>query len=111
MATEKLVQTSFVNGQYDREVQSKERSDFIGQGLAKALNVVSSEKGELRKRLGTKHLLDLQNATVLIPFRMNDEDDAIIAVDASETDNVKGYRYVGGNYRGRCKRNRQCQGL
>ena len=50
MATEKLVQTSFVNGQYDREVQSKERSDFIGQGLAKALNVVSSEKGELRKR-------------------------------------------------------------
>ena len=96
MATEKLVQTSFVNGQYDREVQSKERSDFIGQGLAKALNVVSSEKGELRKRLGTKHLLDLQNATVLIPFRMNDEDDAIIAVDASETDNVKGYRYVGG---------------
>ncbi len=96
MATEKLVQTSFVNGQYDREVQSKERSDFIGQGLAKALNVVSSEKGELRKRLGTKHLLDLEKATVLIPFRMNDEDDAIIAVDASETDNVRGYRYVGG---------------
>lgn len=96
MSTEKLVQNSFVNGQYDREVQSKERTDFIGQGLAKALNVVSSEKGELRKRLGTKHLLDLSSATVLVPFRMNDENDAIITIDASGSNNVKGYKYVDG---------------
>lgn len=96
MATEKLVQTSFVNGQYDREVQSKERSDFIGQGLAKALNVVSGEKGELRKRLGTKHLLDLSAPTVLIPFRRSNEDDVIITVDGSGSNNVKGYKYVNG---------------
>ena len=96
MATEKLVQNSFVNGQYDREVQSKERSDFIGQGLAKALNVVSGEKGELRKRLGTKHLLDLSSATVLVPFRIDNEDDAIITIDASGSNNVKGYKYING---------------
>ena len=96
MATEKLVQNSFVNGQYDREVQSKERSDFIGQGLAKALNVVSGEKGELRKRLGTKHLLDLSGPTVLIPFRLPDENDAIIAINSDSSDNVKGYNYVDG---------------
>lgn len=96
MATEKLVQNSFVNGQYDREVQSKERSDFIGQGLAKALNVVSGEKGELRKRLGTKHLLDLSRPTVLIPFRLPDENDAIIAINSDSSDNVKGYRYIDG---------------
>ena len=96
MPTEKLVQNSFVNGQYDREVQSKERTDFIGQGLSKALNVVSSEKGELRKRLGTKHLLDLSSATVLVPFRMSDENDAIITIDASGSNNVKGYKYING---------------
>lgn len=92
MATEKLVQTSFVNGQYDREVQSKERSDFIGQGLAKALNVVSSEKGELRKRLGTRFLRSLDGATVLVPFRLPDGDDVILCCTDG---NVKGYRFVG----------------
>jgi hypothetical protein len=91
MATEKLVQTSFVNGQYDREVQSKERSDFIGQGLAKALNVVSGEKGELRKRLGTRFLRGLDGATVLVPFRLPDGDDIILACTDG---NVKGYRFV-----------------
>ena len=92
MATEKLVQTSFVNGQYDREVQSKERSDFIGQGLAKALNVVSGEKGELRKRLGTRFLRSLDGATVLVPFRLPDGDDIILCCTDG---NVKGYRFVG----------------
>lgn len=92
MATEKLVQTSFVNGQYDREVQSKERSDFIGQGLAKALNVVSSEKGELRKRLGTRFLRSLDGATVLVPFRKPDGDDIVLACSNG---NVKGYEFKG----------------
>lgn len=91
MATEKLVQNSFVNGQYDREVQSKERSDFIGQGLAKALNVVSGEKGELRKRLGTRFLRSLDGATVLVPFRLPDGDDIILCCTDG---NVKGYRFV-----------------
>lgn len=92
MATEKLVQNSFVNGQYDREVQSKERSDFIGQGLAKALNVVSSEKGELRKRLGTRFLLSLDGASVLVPFRKPDGDDIVLVCTDG---NVKGYEFIG----------------
>lgn len=92
MATEKLVQTSFVNGQYDREVQSKERSDFIGQGLSKALNVVSSEKGELRKRLGTRFLHSLDGASVLVPFRKPDGDDILLVCTDG---NVKGFEFKG----------------
>lgn len=92
MPTEKLVQNSFVNGQYDREVQSKERTDFIGQGLAKALNVVSSEKGELRKRLGTRFLKSLDGASVLVPFRKPDGDDILLVCTDG---NVKGYEFSG----------------
>lgn len=90
MATEKLVQTSFVNGQYDREVQSKERSDFIGQGLSRALNVLSGEKGELRKRLGSRFIRSLDGATVLVPFRLPDGDDIILCCTDG---NVKGYKF------------------
>lgn len=92
MATEKLVQNSFVNGQYDREVQSKERTDFIGQGLAKALNVVSSEKGELRKRLGTRFLKSLDGASVLVPFRKPNGDDIVLVCTDG---NIKGYEFKG----------------
>ena len=92
MAGEKLVQNSFVNGQYDREVQSKERTDFVGSGVAKALNVISSEKGELRKRLGTRYLKTLNGAGVIVPFRLPDGDDVLLVCTDG---NVTGYQFVG----------------
>lgn len=92
MSTEKLVQNSFVNGQYDREVQSKERTDFVGSGVAKALNVVSGEKGELRKRLGTRYLKTLNGAGVIVPFRLPDGDDVLLVCTDG---NVTGYQFVG----------------
>ena len=92
MAGEKLVQNNFVNGQYDREVQSKERTDFVGSGVAKALNVVSSEKGELRKRLGTRYLKTLNGSAVIVPFRLPTGDDVLLVCSDG---NVKGYQFVG----------------
>ena len=74
MPTQKLTQNSFTSGQYDRTVQGKEQSELVASGLAKAMNVVSSESGELRKRLGTKHLLDLDSASVVVPYRHNEDD-------------------------------------
>ena len=92
MPTEKLLQNSFVNGQYDREVQSKERTEFVGSGVAKALNVVSGEKGELRKRLGTRYLKTLNGAGVIVPFRLPDGDDVLLVCTDG---NVTGYQFVG----------------
>lgn len=95
MPLHKLSQKSFVNGQYDRTAQNQESvsgGGIVASGLSYAKNVLSSDKGELRKRLGTKFLKQLSGATVLIPFRMNDENDAVLAID---TNNVKGYRYSG----------------
>lgn len=74
MPTQKLTQNSFTSGQYDRTVQGKEQSELVASGLAKAMNIVSSESGELRKRLGTKHLLDLDSASVVVPYRHNEDD-------------------------------------
>ena len=99
MTVRKLSQKSFVSGQYDRAAQNQEsytQGGIVATGLSYAKNVLSSDKGELRKRLGTKYLKELTGATVVLPFRMPDEDDAIITI--SSVDNkVKGYRYEDGN--------------
>lgn len=94
MTTRKLVQNSFVNGQYDRSVQNQESingTGIVARGLSQCKNVLSSDKGELRKRLGTKYLRQLPSASVIIPFRMPDEDDAVLVAD---TANITGYKYV-----------------
>jgi hypothetical protein len=94
MPLHKLSQKSFVNGQYDRTAQNQESvsgGGIVASGLSYAKNVLSSDKGELRKRLGTKFLKQLDGATVLIPFRMNDENDVVLTVD---TTSVKGLKYI-----------------
>lgn len=101
MPTEKLLQNSFVNGQYDRSVQSKERTAFVGSGISKCLNVLSDEKGELRKRLGTKFLKEIVQETVLVPYRKGDND-LILAfspnkMDVYEYSNGKLIDYIGSN--------------
>ena len=50
MPIQKLVQNNFTSGQYDRTVQGKEQSVLVANGLSKAMNVLSSDAGELRKR-------------------------------------------------------------
>lgn len=99
MTVRKLSQKSFVSGQYDRAAQNQEsytQGGIVATGLSYAKNVLSSDKGELRKRLGTKYLQELTGATVVLPFRMPDEDDAIITIGGADN-KVKGYRYEDGN--------------
>ena len=97
MPLHKLSQKSFVSGQYDRTAQNQEtvsQGGIVASGLSYAKNVLSSDRGELRKRLGTKFLKQLDGATVLVPFRMPDEDDAIIAIGTSGNDKIVGYKYA-----------------
>lgn len=92
----KLSQKSFVNGQYDRIAQNQESINgggIVASGLSYAKNILSSDKGELRKRLGTKFLKKLDRATVLIPFRMNDENDIVLIANS---DKIKGFKFVDG---------------
>lgn len=94
MPTQKLAQNNFTSGQYDRAVQGKEQSELVANGLAKAMNVVSSESGELRKRLGTKYLLELDEQAVVVPFRLPSGDDVMLVC----TDNkIVGYEFAGDN--------------
>lgn len=94
MPTQKLTQNSFSSGQYDRAVQGKEQSELVAKGLAKAMNVVSSESEELRKRLGTKYLLELDEQAVVVPFRLPSGDDVMLVC----TDNkMKAYEFAGGS--------------
>lgn len=92
----KLSQKSFVSGQYDRIAQNQEsinNGGIVASGLSYSKNNLSSDKGELRKRLGTKFLKQLDGATVLIPFRMNDENDVVLALESS-SGKIVGYKYV-----------------
>ena len=92
----KLSQKSFVSGQYDRIAQNQESisgGGIVASGLSYSKNNLSSDKGELRKRLGTKFLKQLDGATVLIPFRMNDENDVVLALESS-SGKIVGYKYV-----------------
>lgn len=81
MPLHKLSQKSFVNGQYDRTAQNQESvsgGGVVASGLSYAKNVLSSDKGELRKRLGTRFLKQLNDATVIVPFRNKDKDDILL---------------------------------
>jgi hypothetical protein len=88
MPLNKLSQKSFVNGQYDRTAQNQESvsgGGVVASGLSYAKNILSSDKGELRKRLGTKFLKQLDGATVIVPFR-NKEDDNILLFAQNKLD-------------------------
>lgn len=81
MPLHKLSQKSFVSGQYDRTAQNQESvsgGGIVATGLSYAKNVVSSDKGEVRKRLGTKCLKQLDGAAVVVPFRNNENDDILL---------------------------------
>jgi hypothetical protein len=94
MPTQKLTQNSFSSGQYDRAVQGKEQSELVAKGLAKAMNVVSSESEELRKRLGTKYLLELDEQAVVVPFRLPSGDDVMLVCADNK---MTGYEFAGDN--------------
>lgn len=89
MSTRKLSQVNFFNGQYDRELQAKEQSEYVSSGFASGVNVLSSEKGELRKRLGTKFLMSLDSESIIIPYRYLGDDIILVFSDGY----FKGYKF------------------
>lgn len=96
MTVRKLSQKSFVSGQYDRAAQNQEsytQGGIVATGLSYAKNVLSSDKGELRKRLGTKYIKELSSPTVIVPFRMPNEDDVAFLLDNNQ---ITGIEYKDG---------------
>lgn len=92
MPIQKLVQNNFTSGQYDRTVQGKEQSVLVANGLSKAMNVLSSDAGELRKRLGTKNLMEVGESAVIVPFRLPSADDVLLLFTDQK---VKAYQFKG----------------
>lgn len=89
MPIRKLSQKSFVSGQYDRAAQNQEsftQGGIVATGLSSCKNVLSSDKGELRKRLGTKFIKELNGAAVLVPYRKADDDDLVLAFSNNRLD-------------------------
>lgn len=83
MPTQKLTQNSFVNGQYDRTAQNQEnvQGGLVSSGLAYARNLVSGDKLESRKRLGTRKLLALDDYAVVAPYRYGEDDVVLLFSD------------------------------
>lgn len=87
MPTQKLTQNSFVNGQYDRTAQNQEglQGGIVASGLSSSLNLVSGDKQEIRKRLGTKRLVALDDVAVIAPYRYG-ENDIVLAFSDKKLD-------------------------
>lgn len=69
MAKKLFAHNSFIGGQVDRELIGK-----TANAMSYSRNVVSSLKGELRARTGTKFLMNLSNDSVVVPFRKDGDD-------------------------------------
>nr|DAO76744.1 MAG TPA: stabilization protein [Microviridae sp.] len=69
MAKKLFAHNSFIGGQVDRELIGK-----TANAMSYARNVVSSLKGELRARTGTKFLMNLSDDSVVVPFRKDGDD-------------------------------------
>ena len=69
MAKKLYAHNSFVGGQVDHVLIGKAENT-----LSYARNVISSLRGELRPRTGTKKIADLSGASVLVPYRYGEND-------------------------------------
>ena len=69
MAKKLFAHNSFIGGQVDRELIGK-----TANAMSYSRNVVSSLKGELRARTGTKFLMNLSDDSVVVPFRKDGDD-------------------------------------
>lgn len=69
-------QRNFSYGQYDREYQAS-RSDVTQNGMTYCRNIISSPLGEAKPRPGSSFLKQLEEKTVLIPYRIDDSDHVV----------------------------------
>lgn len=68
---------NFSAGQYDREF-SATQNEIQQRGMYYSRNIVSSVQGEAKTRPGTKWMLDIDSAAVIVPFRRDTKDLALL---------------------------------
>lgn len=80
----KLVKRSFFSGKYDREFSGQENA-ITAAGMVYCKNVLSSPQGECKARPGTEWLTNLDNESVIIPYRRRGGDLALVFSDSIMT--------------------------
>ena len=73
------IQTNFSTGELDPLLRSRVDQEFYNNALAKATNVLIQPQGGIRRRPGTKHILELPNTSTasagngvrLVPFQFS----------------------------------------
>lgn len=73
----KFSRRKFSSGQYDREFSSQENA-IQASGMLYARNLFSSHQGEAKTRPGTEHKLALGGQSVIVPFRREQHDIALV---------------------------------
>lgn len=73
----KFSRRKFSSGQYDREFSSQENA-IQASGMLYARNLFSSHQGEAKTRPGTEHKLSLGGQSVIVPFRREQHDIALV---------------------------------
>jgi hypothetical protein len=75
------VKRNFFTGQYDREFSGQENA-ITGAGMVYCKNVLTSPQGECKTRPGTEFLGNIDSEAVIIPYRRDNKDLALIFTDS-----------------------------
>jgi len=75
------VKRNFFTGQYDREFSGQENA-ITGAGMVYCKNVLTSPQGECKARPGTEFLANVDSEAVIIPYRRDNKDLALIFTDS-----------------------------
>lgn len=75
------VKRNFFTGQYDREFSGQENA-ISAAGMVYCKNVLTSPQGECKTRPGTEFLGDVDSGAVIIPYRRDTKDLALVFTDS-----------------------------
>lgn len=75
------VKRNFFTGQYDREFSGQENA-ITGAGMVYCKNVLTSPQGECKARPGTEFLANVDSEAVIIPYRRDNKDLALVFTDS-----------------------------
>lgn len=75
------VKRNFFTGQYDREFSGQENA-ISAAGMVYCKNVLTSPQGECKTRPGTEFLGDVDSEAVIIPYRRDTKDLALVFTDS-----------------------------
>lgn len=75
------VKRNFFTGQFDREFSGQENA-ITAAGMVYCKNVLTSPQGECKTRPGTEYLANVDSEAVIIPYRRDNKDLALIFTDS-----------------------------